>query len=250
MTAWTFHPLTYQVGWRSFGADPPYPFQYRSTTSEMARYTRQCISASEQFEDQLDEALYQAFVVMMNPDVRIHVCGLVGPGDADKVRLYAAMRGADAVLAQQNPGAGRTSGGSVRVTRVQRVGCGDAVARALPNVRAGTQKRIDVDHDELPAGDGPEPRATSWLRPADAGPTPVADATRLLARPRTGIGRIEVYPGASLGARDTGDGRDVRWLDVLDDGRYLLVDRARSISISPGGPAALRDVVQELIAPG
>ncbi|NLE79823.1 MAG: ESX secretion-associated protein EspG [Rhodococcus sp.] len=250
MSKWTFDPLAYQVGWRSFGVDHPhYPFQYRPTSETMDEYERECLTAAQRFQSQLDDDLYWAFVTMLNPEARIYACGFTGPGEAEKVRAYVAVRGPHAVLMRQDPGPDHGCGGTVHLSRLPHGRCGDAIAHALPTVDPGRRPRIDVDMRDLenePEDEFATP--TSWLHEQSTQATPKQELEQLLDLPRVGVGRVEVYSGATIGARDTVRVREVRWVDVADDGRYLVASSPRTVSAIPGRDDALSTLVQKLVA--
>lgn len=248
MNDWLFEPLMYQVGWRSFGVDRPhYPFQCRPNTTDLPAYEAECATAAKQFQAQLNEDLYRAFVTMLNPQARVYGCGFAGPDDAEKVRVYAAVRDSDVIVVRQDPGPDHNCGGAVHVSLTSRDRCGEHVVGALPSVAAGAGRRIDVDRLDLEADRDDEDASASWLHSPVSRATPARDLERLLARPRTGVGRVEVYPGATTGERDTGGGREVRWVDIADDGRYLFIERGRTVSLAPGSGETFAAHVQELV---
>ena len=93
-----------------------------------------------------------AFAVLVDPQVRVQACGFTGAGDAEKVRVYAAVRGEHAVVARQDPGPDHDCGGAVHVARMASGRCGQAVVAALPGVDAGRAPRIEVDRLDLETG--------------------------------------------------------------------------------------------------
>lgn len=249
MTTWKFDPLTYQVAWRAFGVDRPhYPFQYRPTTETADEYERECLTAAKQFQSQLDDDLYWTFATMLNPEARVYACGFTGQSDNEKVRVFAAVRGAHAVVVHQDAGPDHQCGGEVRVMRIPQARCGEGALRGLPSADAGRHARVDVDLRDLendPDGDVGSPE--SWLRSPSRQATPKHEFEQLLDLPRVGSGRVEVYSGATVGERDTGRAREVRWIDVAEDGRYLVAQGPRTVSILPGRGNAFAAHVQKLI---
>lgn len=249
MTTWKFDPLTYQVAWRAFGVDRPhYPFQYRTSAEDSVEYERECFAAARRFQSQLDDDLYWAFATMLNPEARVYACGFAGPNDDKKVRVYAAVRGAHAVVVHQDAGPDHQSGGEVRVMRIPQRSCGEGVLRGLPSADAGSHPRIDVDLRDV-EGDSDDDSGSpaSWLRSPSRQATPKQDFEQVLNLPRIGAGRVEVYSGAAIGERDTGREWEVRWIDVAEDGRYLVAQGPRTVSLLPGRGDVLAAHVQKLV---
>nr|WP_240945323.1 ESX secretion-associated protein EspG [Rhodococcus sp. HNM0569] len=241
--------MTYQVAWRSFGVDQPhYPFQYRPTSGTMDEYERECLMAARRFQGQLDEDLYWAFATMLAPEARVYLCGFAGPEDSQKVRAFAAVRGMHATVMRQDPGPDHRCGGTVHVTRIPFGSCGSSIARTLPTTDPGRRPRLDVDRRDLEDEQDDYGSATSWLHAPSSRATPKQEFERLLGLPREGAGRIEVYSGATIGERATGRVREVRWVDLVDDGRYLVVPGSRTVTMAPGHSDALAQHVQKLLA--
>lgn len=249
MSTWQFDPLAYQVGWRSFGVDRPhYPFQFRPSSATADEYDSECLAAARRFRNMLDDDLYWAFVTMLSPEARVYACGFAGAGDAAKVRIYAAVRGAHAVVVSQEPGPDHRCGGTVRVTRLPHRNCGQAVLQALPAIGAGSHSRIDVDRLSLETeAEDDFDTPASWLRSSAPNTTPKQDFESLLSRPRVGVGRVEVYAGPTIAQRDTGGARDLRWVDIADDGRYLVAQGPRTVSVLPGTADVFEAQIQKLV---
>ncbi|EOM78261.1 ESX secretion-associated protein EspG [Rhodococcus rhodnii] len=247
MTSWAFDPLTYQVAWRAFGVDRPhYPFQYRSTSETTDEYERECLQAATGFRSRLDDDLYWAFATMLDPEARVYICGFSGAGDAEKIRSYIAVRGPRAVVMRQDPGPDHHSGGAVHLAGISFADCGASAVRALPPAAPGRRPRIDAELRDLDRRDEFDADA-SWLRAPDARATPAQRFERILGLPRTSAGRIEVYSGATISERATGPAREVRWVDLADDGRYLVISNSRTVSLLPGPDESLGNHIHKLV---
>lgn len=240
---WKLSPLEYAVGWRAFGWDRlHYPIQYRPTALNQDDYIRDCVDATTTFTKKWGDDLYGVFVTLAAPHARLHACGVVGAGDAKKVRIYAGIRGNNGAVAAQEPG------GTVHLYRLPAAALGRRVAEALPPVGAGSAKPMRVhlaDFDPQPDDDPGQP--TTWMQPVDDRPTSKQQWTQFISRPRVGFGRIEVYPGPALDNRDTGGCQDLHWLDLANDGRYIITQTRDTATAGPIGVLNLANYLQGLL---
>lgn len=247
---WDFAPLEYLVGWRAFGWDQlSYPLQYRPTATMQSEYEDDCVRAAASFKARWDDDLYSTFVALGSPDARMYACGFAGPDNSRKVRIYAAARGRMGVLAVQDPGPDHHAGGTIHVTRLPVDALVNQFVAALPSMNPGREPKIEVPVSDIdPAPEDREEQPDSWLVSSrHSAASPVQGLNRLAARPRVGMGQIEIYPGPTTDLRDTGNGREVFWFDVADDGRYLARRNQHALVVGSVGSADLAGYLQRLL---
>lgn len=247
---WDFAPLEYLVGWRAFGWDQlSYPLQYRSTAPMRSDYEQECIRAAASFKARFDDDLYSAFVTLGAPEARVYGCGFAGPNNARKVRIHAAARGRVGVLVVQDPGPDHHSGGTIHVSRIPVDSLAQQFVAALPPMNPGREPKVEVPVKEIgrDRSDDDEEHQGSWLEPTRRLASPMQGLTKLTSKPRVGIGQIEVYSGPTMDLRDTGNGREMFWIDNADDGRYLARQNQHTLVVGGVAAADLTGHLQRLI---
>ena len=247
---WDFAPLAYVVGWRAFGWDTlSYPLQYRSTAQLQSDYEQDCVRAAADFESQWGEDLYSAFVTLGAAEARVYACGFAGAGNARKVRVHAAVRGGTGVVVVQDPGPDHHSGGTIHLAKVSTARLAQHVVDALPTTSKGRDSAFEIPVDAIDSDtDGDDGRPESWMEPTrKRRDSPGEALSRFAQQRRVGTGQIEVYAGPTTDSRDTGAGRDMFWVDVADDGRYLARQNHNMLKVEPVSAGGLADYLQRLV---
>lgn len=205
-----WHLTTHQFTrlWAEISSAPmPYPLRRRdsaATLDEQATHLRQLDDWAHSVSD---NRLAGALAVLSDPDLTVEATVTVDCGRRD-LRLLGARRGATAVLAEQVCGEVDDINRDIRVF----AGAADELAgtlmQAIPDVRSGAQRTMSVHEDDLTAELDP----TVWQQVRS---TDTSRARTLLRAPREGVGHLAVLRRAEeVGA--------LRWVDVVDDGRYLI----------------------------
>lgn len=168
--------------------------------------------SARRLQGTFDEPLYKALTVLLEPEIRVEIYGTHDSDRSHVVRLHAGVVGRVAVLAAQLPGPTREYGGDIIVAQYRTDQLATQLVAGLPPLAQGSHQPIRARRSDL--------HAPVYSRhPTQL--SPVEDMQRFFRRPRTGTGEITVYPGYTIDARPTDDGRAFLWLDY-PDGRYLL----------------------------
>lgn len=242
MSRWTLGPLAFTVALEAHGRDRlPYPLSYRPEFAEsLAVYGQRRQDAVDEIQRVYDEDLHRAFGILLEPQVRVEIDGLHGPGQGEPVRVFAGVAGERAALAVQAPGATREHGGAVTITTAPLAALPDRILAHLPPAEGGATPRFEGRRGDLDA-------PVYGRHPTRLSPT--EQVQRFFRRPRIGTGEFTVYPGYQVDARPTGDGRAFLWLDYPDDGRYLLQHHDdQNFTVIPGPPGELRQRIANHIA--
>ncbi|MGW5315432.1 ESX secretion-associated protein EspG [Nocardia thailandica] len=231
---WEFDPLAFTIVLEAHGRDRlPYPLTYQPEFAESVDVHRERRNeAARGLRQMYDREVHAAVGLLLEPQVRVEIEGIHGPGQTQPVRLFAGLAGDRCVLVTQAPGATRDQGGPITVTTIAPETLPTRIVAHLPRVPGGRTPRFDGRRGDL---DAPvHSRHPTRL-------SPVEQLQRFFRRPRVGTGEITVYPGFQIDARPTGDGRAFLWLDYPDDGRYLLQHHdAEEFTVIPGPPAELQ----------
>ncbi|MDI9917007.1 ESX secretion-associated protein EspG [Rhodococcus sp. IEGM 1379] len=232
LSQWQFSGLEFQLLWDAVGRDRlPHPLRFHPHAETMTDLTQQRQHASERLIAVLDERLHRALEALVEPNVRVEVCGLTGQ---DVTRAHGVVVGGIGVLAVQLPGRQIDIGSDVTLSVGRASELPRMIVGALPQCAAGTGRWISVRQpSNLPghrimnsAGD---PRVAEELK-------------RFFGRPRTSVGEIATYPGIAVDARPTDDGIAFHWCDYAADGRYI-VENGETISARAASGA---DIVEQI----
>ncbi|MFC4605201.1 ESX secretion-associated protein EspG [Rhodococcus kronopolitis] len=239
--SWQLSALEFAVLWERLGRDRlPYPFRFRGTAGTLAQFQAQRAEAARRVLARIDEPMYEALTALAEPAVRIELCGLHGDRFESMVRVHAGIRCGWATVAVQQPGSDPHAGADVRLTVVPACDVGTAVVRAVPPVSPGRHPAVSV------------PRVPSLARRgtvmSPAARRPGGDRREeFFTRPRTGLGEVTVFAGPAYDNRPGGDGDGFHWIDLAEDGRYL-VHGAETVHARPAGHADLAAQLLPLVA--
>ncbi|MEV0294599.1 ESX secretion-associated protein EspG [Nocardia sp. NPDC050710] len=238
---WHLSGLMFQIAVEGFGRDRlPYPIRYIADDPgiEAAEdYVRLRQQAGQDMARFAGRELFDALTVLLEPEVRVEVHGFYGPEFGKVVRVHAGMVGTMAAVAVQLPGPTQHYGRDVILTRTTPRGVASQIVAALPKCAPGrfhpvTGRRSDLDR----ASHGRDPYTE--------------EIDRIIRRPRSGLGEINVFRGGAIDSRPTNDGRGFHWMDYLPaDGRYLLDNHDRDeFTLAPGPADEIHRRLDELIS--
>ncbi|OQS12818.1 ESX secretion-associated protein EspG [Nocardia donostiensis] len=238
---WQLDGLAFTIALEAIGRDRlPYPLSYMPEyTEHRADYERLRQHTAQRLQQVFDERFYNALTVLLEPTTRVEIEGFYGPNQTQVVRIHAGIVGDRATLANQQPGPTSEHGRDIIITEhPTRMLAAEIIAR-LPRTPAGTHHPFRARRSDLNAPIySHHPTRLS----------PQEDMQRFLRRPRGGTGEITVYPGYTLDARPTNNGRAFLWLDYPHDGRYLLHHHnTDDFTITPGPPDELMRQLQDRI---
>ncbi|WP_280434822.1 ESX secretion-associated protein EspG [Nocardia carnea] len=229
-SGWQLDGYGFTLALEAMGRDRlPYPLEYMPPRmehdDEFRRYRQQC---ARRLQTVFDEPLYRALTVLLEPEIRVEIYGVHGPGQNTAVRMHAGVIGRVAVLATQLPGPTPKSGADIVLTQLRSDQLAPRLVAGLPKVETGRHQPIRARRGDL--------NAPVYSRH----PTQlslVEDMQRFFRRPRAGTGEITIYPGYTVDTRPTDDGYAFLWLDYPDDGRYLLHNHnTDDFTVTPGPP--------------
>lgn len=210
----------------------PYPLQYQPV-AKYTSYFRQCEDAAVWVESNMDEALWNALDVLLQPQLRIQSLLFTGRQQERRHEFHAAIRGSTAtVVAQQHD----------RPGTMMLTSCGrpEALVRTvafLPETPAGRRPPLRIYRSELSG------QPDSWLRQDN----PVYQVEDMFHRPRDAWGEIGVFPGPAYDSRRTDDGLSLLWCDYPDDGRYY-VENGSDIAAEPASQQQLHDRIAKYVS--
>ncbi|MFD4291802.1 ESX secretion-associated protein EspG [Rhodococcus sp. NPDC058505] len=228
---WQVAAVEFDILWRLHGRDRlPYPLRCRGSADTADRHRRDRRAAAARMRAVLDEDLHEALTILLDPAVRVEVCGFHGVRLGSVTRLHAGIRGGVGALAAQAPGTD-----AVRISLLPDRAVPAAIAGALPAAPRGTGGGV--------TGRRRVPAPGAVLRPIGDREAALA---AFLGLPRTGIGEIGVHPGPAVDWRPSPDGAVVHWMDH-PDGRYL-VRGSDAAEVLPVSEAELAAQLRALIA--
>ncbi|MFJ2665193.1 ESX secretion-associated protein EspG [Nocardia fluminea] len=139
-----------------------------------------------------DGDLHKVFRALREPEVRVEIEGLHGPGQSEAVRVYTGIIEDRAALAVQAAGPTREQGGDITLSIVPLVGMAAAIVTNLSRTQGGSTLRFEGRRSDLDA-------ATYARHPTRL--SAVEQTQRFFRRTRTGTGEITVYPGFQVDSR-------------------------------------------------
>ncbi len=241
-SSWQLDPHAFAVGVEGHGRDRlPYPLTFRpefAETYEIHQKRRE--AAFARLRQAYDDGLHKVFRALLEPEVRVEIEGLHGPGQSEVVRVYAGIIEDHAALAVQASGPTREQGGNIALSIVPLADLAAAIITNLPRAQGGSTPRFEGRRSDLEA-------ATYARHPTRL--SPIEQTQRFFRRPRTSTGEITVYPGFQVDSRPTTDGKAFLWLDYPNDGRYLIQHHdADNFTVIPGPPTELQHRLTRHIA--
>ena len=230
---WRLEPLEFVMLWEQFDlTQRPYPLQYRATATLADEYRRDRRNAAAAAKERLDDDLYRALAVLVEPETSCAAFGLDGIGTPDEqvFRVQVGIRGRTAAFVRQRPGRTEDAGGAIDLELASVAAIPAKLAAALPKRRSGKGDVLVIHPNEL--ADGP--------LLSDA----VAKSARerlkaMLAKPRRSAGEVTVSRGRAVTPT-----AGFAWHDC-DDGRYLI-EHAHdgNVTIRPGTSAAVATCIR------
>ncbi|WP_066903315.1 ESX secretion-associated protein EspG [Millisia brevis] len=232
---WALSPDHFALAWATTGHDtfpPPLRVQPTARTVEDRRAQEVALTnwwRQTPTRDDFEGALR----ALAHPTVRVEVYGDVdGP-----VRVLAAADAVTAVVVSQEPGPDPSTGGAIQLRTAGVGALADTLVSVLPARAPGRPPAVTAGAAELRAS-----TPTSFLYD----PFLIPDAQRLrrlLHSRRDGTGHLLI--------RREDDHRDgaaqvLSWIDVVDDGRYL-VRAGTDVECLPATTADFVDLVTRLI---
>ncbi|MFD3704964.1 ESX secretion-associated protein EspG [Nocardia sp. NPDC058658] len=239
---WELDPHAFAIGLEAHGRDRlPYPLTFQpefAETYEIHEERRR--AAFARLQQVYDDGLHKVFRALLEPEVRVEIEGLHGPGQSEAVRVFAGIIEDHAALAVQASGPTRELGGDIALSIVPLAELAAAIVAKLPRAQGGSTSRFEGRRSDLDA-------ATYARHPTRL--SPIEQTQRFFRRPRTSTGEITVYPGYEVDSRPTSDGKAFLWLDYSNDGRYLIQHHdADTFTVIPGPPAELQHRLSRHIA--
>lgn len=227
---WQLGGYEFTLALEAMGRDRlPYPLEYLpprlAHDDDFQRFRQQC---ARRLQTVFNEPLYQALIVLLEPEIRVEIYGVHGPQQNTVIRMHAGVVGRIAVLATQLSGPEPKSGGDIVLTQLRSNELAPHLVAGLPRVATGRHQPIRARRADLDA-------PVYSRHPTQL--SPLEDMQRFFRRPRAGTGEITVYPGYTVDTRPTDDGYAFFWLDYPDDGRYLLHNHSTDdLTLTPGPP--------------
>lgn len=216
---WTLTPDQFALAWQRIDGDRiPYPLAVRLSARDSVERAAQLPALTEWSDECLDPDLEAALRILACPPICIEVFGEQGADEVHPVRVLGAASGHITVVAAQRPGSAPDRGGDVRLFVGNSTTFAARVISLLPENIPGTQPRRTAPLDRV------REDSRDLVTVPVAGPSTTARMRRLLKQPRDGIGQIVVS------ARRSDDSMRplgvLCWMDVVDDGRYVVRTRA------------------------
>ncbi|MEV5650378.1 ESX secretion-associated protein EspG [Nocardia sp. NPDC052254] len=215
---WTLTPDQFALAWQRIDGDRiPYPLAVRLSARDSVERAAQLPALTEWSDTCLDPDLEAALRILARPAVLIEVFGEQGADAAHPVRVLGAASGQVTVVAAQRHGTAADRGGDVRLFVGNATSFAARVISLLPENVPGSQPRRTAPLDRV------REDSRDLVTVPVSGPSTTARMRRLLKQPRDGIGQIVVS------ARRADDSMRplavLCWLDVVDDGRYVVRTR-------------------------
>ncbi|MGK8525314.1 ESX secretion-associated protein EspG [Nocardia asteroides] len=230
---WTFTPDEFAHIWRETDLDRhPFPLRILETprTEDEAERLREALTERLPFGS--DPDLSACLRILAAPHTRIvAIGGTHQPGG--ELRLLAAAIYDRAVLAVQEPGTNPGYGGRVRISIGHSSKLGRRITALLPKTPPGREPaRVASgeavrDQETVPARQQAAPRIR-----------------KLLLEPHTAEGHIRIEP--RLDRPTPPPPIHYTWIDVRDDGRYLIKAGAE-VRIAPASPEQIATQLQKRI---
>ncbi|NEW51763.1 ESX secretion-associated protein EspG [Nocardia cyriacigeorgica] len=236
---WQLDGLAFTIALEVLGRDRlPYPLSFRPELVEhLDDYERMRMEAGQRLQRVFDERFYNALSILLEPQVRVEVEGFYGPQQSQVARVHAGVVDNVATIAVQQSGPTREHGRDIIITQCRSTAMAAEIVGKLPRYAGGSHRAFRARRSEL--NQPVYSRHPTRLSPAE-------EMNRFFRRPRIGTGEITVYPGYTLDARPTDDGRAFIWLDYPDDGRYLLHHHStEDLTVTPGPPDEIVRQLQE-----
>lgn len=201
----------------------PYPLQYAVENAA----EEEIWAARRSAQSKVSPLLEGALVCLLEPEVQVQSVSFVAHrGAVSKLRALAGIRGTQASVAVQQPTTSESSGGGITLFCGTPTDAVDQLVASLPHTPAGRRP---------PASGSPDTAGVAM--PGRAGQH--AGLSWLLAQKRTGTGEIVVSTTPSYSTRQPMSDYAFAWIDLADDGRYLMHGSGDSLRAFPADRARL-----------
>jgi hypothetical protein len=238
--SWRFTALEFRTLWESTGRDVlPYPLRHQHTTEFRSDSLKLRQAAARSLRPRIDDDLLRTVEVLLAPEARVELAGLVGARRDRRLRAHAGVHYQHGAVAVQEPGPDPEHGGDVVLTLLPAGEVARAVVDVLPDCAAGGGKQLQAPVEEL---EGPRPAVRDAWRP-----TPREEFERFFTRAMTLIGHVGVYAMGSVDNRHIHGRKDFQLNDVENDGRYVTFG-TDTVTIKPTTAERIIGTLQQMIA--
>ncbi|MFE3025165.1 ESX secretion-associated protein EspG [Nocardia tengchongensis] len=250
---WRFTEAEFYALWMDqAGLEPPEPFMFTSATKTADEFDLEMREARESLIHKVHGDFSTVFDALTNPDLYLTGYGWNEQdrwGTESMVRVHAARKGPKGYVIRQLPGATYWRRGGYTVAECDPLRLADAVVEAMPAGERGGRGDIGLATDEQNI-DHDFGRSAITALPDTA----VSRTQDFLEAAASNAGEIHIAQGSSIFGPRGITRHQVRFRDLVDDGRYvvvdnparaLAVDRARFISVINNYVAAVIQVIKD-----
>ncbi|MFB8002142.1 ESX secretion-associated protein EspG [Nocardia sp. NPDC056000] len=256
LRTWSFTDLEFLALYQERGEEVlPEPLMFTSRTEWWSQHLDNMARTRDELRHREPDWL-EAFDVLLLPDVRVEVRGWDGLDPANptgSIRVLGARRGDFGYLVVQQPGETVSHSAGFSISECDARQLATELLTALPDTAPGRGGELvlaePADTDEHDYGFGMSPAHESM----DG--TVIDRAAEFLAAPAVSRGIIEVVQGHSrFGPRGI-TRHQLRWRDLVEDGRYLITgdfppvaapaDRRRMITDLDTRIAAVLEAIED-----
>ncbi|MGW6124063.1 ESX secretion-associated protein EspG [Nocardia sp. NPDC055165] len=233
---WQFSALGFTVLWRAADRDVlPYPLQTQADAVTVDDYDRLWQDEAQRMLPMFDHSLDAALQILLEPEARFE---LAGYGDGEKLRSFAAVRGQQAVLVEQQRVPLDHEGGDIRMSMLEIEQLPDKLLARLPKTGAAGGDVFSMNSNDFDEEAPYDPWAADRR-------TPQQKADDFFGRPRSTLVYVAGYPGAATDNRP----QPAQGFHVMDfpDGRYLVTERGSVIEARPGDTGDARGSLVRLM---
>ncbi|MFD3703129.1 ESX secretion-associated protein EspG [Nocardia sp. NPDC058658] len=236
MAQWQFSALGFTVLWRSADRDVlPYPLQTHSDAVTVDDYDRLWQAEAQRILPMYDQSLDSAVRILLDPEARFELAGF---GDGEKLRSFAAVRGHQAVLVEQQRVPVDHDGGDIRLSTFEIEQLPDKLLARLPKTGAAGGEGFTMNSNDLDEEAPYDPWAADRR-------TPQQKADDFFGRTRSTLVYVAGYPGAAIDNRP----QSAQGFHVMDfpDGRYVVTERGAVIEARPADSGEVRGALVRLM---
>ncbi|MFI6870201.1 ESX secretion-associated protein EspG [Nocardia sp. NPDC050406] len=230
---WSFSDLEFMVLWQDrYHEFLPPPLLFTGRAKLRSEHLRLMAEAREGLRD-LDPDVPDLLNAVRTADIRIEVRGWDGRDPLTpeaRIRVLGARRGDIGYLVTQHPGETHLLSSGFTVAEFPAQELAEEVVAALPDTEAGRSRDIVLTQRE----NVEEVDYSFDLSPAHERyeGTVVDRAAEFLAAPAASVGSIEVIQGHSVFGPRGITHHEVEWRDLVDDGRYLVLDENPPLAVA------------------
>ncbi|MGW5105756.1 ESX secretion-associated protein EspG [Nocardia sp. NPDC004123] len=251
--SWRFTEAEFYALWMDrTGQAPPKPFLFTSATQTADEFDAEQSEARESLSHKVGGNFELVFDAMANPDLFLTAYGWDERdrfGIGSMIRARATRKGPKGYVIKQSPGTSYFQRGGYTVTECDPIQLADEIVRAMPSVERGrlgdiglASREQDLDHD------------FGRSSVAAAPDTAVSRTREFMAQSITTAGEVRIVQGRSVFGPRGITSHIVRFRDIEDDGRYVMVenpqralavDQTRFISVVNNYVAAVVQTIKD-----